>query len=299
MTHLLWRTEKAAARYALYALWQRFKCYFNKYFKFNIATRSYKGSTMKRRYFIVLLALFLMPFTAEAFTGSGCGGDCNQCHALEKRDAERILKKLAPAGVITGVKLSPVGGLWQVDMDVNGQRGIYYIDFGKKHVLLGQSIRIIPIEDAGKPPEKKVNFSKLPLTDAIVLGPKKAAKKVAVFTDPDCPYCRKFHEEMKQLLAKRNDVAFYIFLRPLAMHKDAYKKAQAVLCEKSLTLLDDAFSGKPLPEPSCSKERVDKNIALADSLGFSGTPMIVRDDGTVMPGYIAADRLSAWIDKKK
>jgi thiol:disulfide interchange protein DsbC len=255
---------------------------------------------MKIIYFIVLSALFLTPFAAEAFTGSGCGGDCKQCHALENKDAERILKQVEPSGVITEVKLSPVGGLWQVDADVNGQRGIFYIDFGKKNILLGQDIRIVPIKGVGNPaPEKKVDFSKLPMKDAIILGPKQARKKVAVFTDPDCPYCRKFHQEMKQLLAKRKDVAFYIFLRPLAMHKDAYKKVQAILCEKSLKLLDDAFTGKPLPEPACSKEPVDKNIALADSLGFSSTPTIVRDDGTVMTGYLPADRLSAWIDKKK
>ncbi len=255
---------------------------------------------MKRMYFVVLWVLFLLPFTSEAFTGMGCGGDCNQCHKLEKKDAENILKKLAPAGAVIEVKRSPVGGLWQVDVEVNGKRGIFYIDFAKKNVLVGQSIQIVPIENVGKPaPEKKVNFSKIPLKDAIVLGPKKAKKKVAVFTDPDCPYCRKLHEEMKQLLAKRNDMAFYIFLRPLAMHKDAYKKSQTILCEKSLTLLDDAFSGKPLPEPTCSKEQVEKNITLAESLGFNGTPMIVRDDGTVMPGYLPADQLSAWIDKKE
>lgn len=259
---------------------------------------------MKRRYLIILLIFFLMPFASEAFTGTGCGGDCNQCHQLEKKDAERILKNLG-CGAVTEVKRSPIGGLWQVDVDVDGQSGIFYIDFAKKHVILGQSIQITPIEDADKPapekpvPEKKVIFSKIPLKDALVLGPKNAKKKVAVFTDPDCPYCRKLHEEMKKLLAKRNDVAFYIFLRPLAMHKDAFKKSQAILCEKSLKLLNDGFTGKPLPEPNCPKDRLEKTISLAKSLGFNSTPMIVRDDGTVMPGYLPADQLSAWIDKKK
>lgn len=262
---------------------------------------------MKSRYLVVLLVLFLIPFTSEAFTGMGCGGDCNQCHQLDKKDAERILKNLG-CGAVTEVKRSPIGGLWQVAVDVDGQPGIFYIDFAKKHVILGQSIQITPIEDTGRDtgkdagktaPEKKVNFSKIPLKDAIVLGPKNAKKKVAVFTDPDCPYCRKLHEAMKQLLDKRNDVAFYIFLRPLPMHKDAYKKSQTVLCEKSLKLLDDAFSGKPLPEPACSKDKLEKMISLAKSFGFNSTPTIVRDDGTVMPGYLPADQLSAWINKKK
>jgi thiol:disulfide interchange protein DsbC len=119
-----------------------------------------------------------------------------------------------------------------------------------------------------------------------------------VFTDPDCPYCRKLHEEMKQVLAKRKDVAFYIFLFPLEMHKDAYKKVQAILCEKSLTLLDDAFAGKPLPEPKCSNEPVEKNKVLAKSLNFSGTPTLVREDGMVLSGTRPADVLSNWIDGK-
>jgi thiol:disulfide interchange protein DsbC len=132
----------------------------------------------------------------------------------------------------------------------------------------------------------------------VVFGPKNAKKKVVVFTDPDCPYCRKLHEEMKQVLAKRKDVAFYIFLFPLEMHKDAYKKVQAILCEKSLTLLDDAFAGKPLPEPKCSNEPVEKNKALAKSLKFSGTPTLVREDGMVLSGTRPADVLSNWIDGK-
>jgi thiol:disulfide interchange protein DsbC len=251
-------------------------------------------------YVVVLSLLFLMPFTSHAFSGEGCGGDCLQCHKLEKKDAEDILKKLAPTGSVTDVKRAPIGGLWQIDVEVNGQRGIFYVDFAKKNIVLGQRIQIIPIADIGKPvPERKIDFSKIPLKEAILLGPKSAKKKVAVFTDPDCPYCRKLHEAMKEVLAKRKDVAFYIFLRPLAMHKEAYKKAQAVLCEKSLALLDDAFSGKPLPEPTCSGAQVDKNNALADSLEFGGTPTMVRDDGTVSPGYLPAEQLSAWIDNRK
>jgi thiol:disulfide interchange protein DsbC len=119
-----------------------------------------------------------------------------------------------------------------------------------------------------------------------------------VFTDPDCPFCKKLHEEIKQVLAKRSDVAFYVIPYPLPMHKDAYKKVQSILCGKSLALLDDAFSGKALPEPVCPNEQVEKNIALAKELGFNGTPTLVRDDGIVLSGYRPAEQLSEWIDGK-
>jgi len=130
---------------------------------------------MKRMYVVVLSLLFLMPFTSYAFSGEGCGGDCLQCHKLEKKDAEDILKKLAPTGAVTDVKRSPIGGLWQVDVEVNGQRGVFYVDFAKKNIVLGQRIQIIPVADVGKPaPEKKIDFSKLPLKEAIVLGPQES-----------------------------------------------------------------------------------------------------------------------------
>jgi thiol:disulfide interchange protein DsbC len=156
--------------------------------------------------------------------------------------------------------------------------------------------QLIPIDSIGKP--RKTNFSKLPLKDAVVMGAKGAKKKVVVFTDPDCPYCRKLHEEMKQVIEKRKDIAFYLFLYPLPMHKEAYKKSQAVLCEKSVALLDDAFSGKAVPEPACGKEPVEKNLTLAKDLDINSTPTLIREDGIMLSAYLPADKLIDWIDGK-
>ena len=255
---------------------------------------------MKKYVVSMMMAfLFLVPLTSSAFTSEhpGCGGDCRECHTLEKKEAEGILKKAVPAGTVLEVKMAPVRGLWQIDFDVEGKHGVVFLDFLKNNLVVVQ--QIIPIESMGKPAaQRTIDFSKLPLKEALVMGPKSAKKKIAVFTDPDCPFCRKLHEEIKQVLAKRHDVAFYIFLRPLPMHKDAYKKAQAILCAKSMTLLDDAIAGKSMPEPTCGNEQVERNNALADSLEFRGTPVLVRDDGMVNVGALAAEQLSAWIDGK-
>jgi len=66
-------------------------------------------------------------------------------------------------------------------------------------------------------------------------------------------------------------------------------------------MLNDAFSGKPVPEPpaNCTTEAMDRNIALARSLNFNGTPTLVRDDGTVLSGFLPEDKLLEWIDKKQ
>ena len=84
---------------------------------------------------------------------------------------------------------------------------------------------------------------------------------------------------------------------PLPMHKGAYEEAKAIVCEKSLALLDDAFAKKPLPAPKCETKAVDDNIKLAEKLGIRGTPAIILPNGVVVPGYKDADSLIALIGK--
>ncbi len=248
--------------------------------------------------------VLLVPFISSGFTSEhpGCGGDCLECHSLDKKEANGIIKTIVPGGAVADVKMAPVKGLWQIDFDVEGKHGVVFLDFLKQHlVVVQQIITVSPAGKAAEPAPKKIDFSKLPLKEALVMGPKHAKKKIVVFTDPDCPFCRKLHVELKKVLEKRHDVAFYLFLRPLPMHgKDANDKAQAILCTKSLALLDDALSGKPLPAPSCSTaaKEIEKNNALADSLGLRSTPTLVREDGTVSVGEPPAEQFSAWIDGK-
>ena len=103
---------------------------------------------------------------------------------------------------------------------------------------------------------------------------------------------------MKKVITERRDIAFYIILYPLPMHKDAYDKAKAILCEKSLDLLDAAFEKKPLPKPSCDTKAVDENLKLAEKLGITGTPAVIFPDGTLIPGAMEADAIIRQIDRK-
>lgn len=242
--------------------------------------------------------LFLAPASALAFPPDK-QGNCMDCHKLEKKDAEDIVKKLIPAATVLDVKEAPVKGFWVIEVEMNGQRGGIYLDFSKKFL----TPQIVPLEFAIRQAQQqakpqKIEFSKVSLKDAVVLGAKKARKKVAVFTDPDCPYCRSLHEAMKQVVAKRKDIAFHLLLYPLPMHKEAYPKSQAVLCEKSQALLDDAFSGKAVPGPKCSNEALERILAMGKELNINGTPTLIRGDGTMMSGTLPADRLIEWVDGK-
>ncbi len=103
---------------------------------------------------------------------------------------------------------------------------------------------------------------------------------------------------MKQILENRNDIAFFIKMFPLTkIHPGAYKKSKAIVCEKSLKLLDDAFEKRILPEPTCDTNMIDENIKLAARLGITGAPTIILPDGRLIRGVVKADALVKKIDE--
>jgi len=242
------------------------------------------------RKYIFVLAIFFVFFSAAgvgAFTGKGCGGECRDCHTLTEKEAGRLLKVKEFDASILKIEQSPVKGLWAIELSQNGKLVKVYMDYGKKH-LIGN---VVKISDLGRKPElKKVDLKKIPLGDALLMGSPDARYKVIVFDDPDCPYCAKLHVELKKILKKRKDIAFYIKLFPLPMHPDAYEKSKTILCGKSraVSLLEDVFAGKKIGKPKCkSGTTIDDNIKLAAELGITD----------LHSGYAEADVLIGMIEK--
>lgn len=253
---------------------------------------------MKKLLFVTLFSFAFSLSTsageALAFQGQGCGGQCIDCHTLNKDEATKLLKTERFKAQVKDVKMSPVKGLWEVEITQGDKNFVVYMDFSKKYLVEG---RFTPIEQVGESaPLKKIDLKKIPLDNAIVLGSPTAAKKVIIFDDPDCPYCSKLHEEVKKILAKRKDIAFYVKMYPLAIHPEAYEKSKSIVCSKNPKLLDDVFAGKPLPKAECETKELDNNIKLAEELGIRGTPAIILPDGRLFPGYAPADTITGLID---
>lgn len=245
--------------------------------------------------FLAIAAPVLAMDTAFAFQVAGCGQDCASCHTLSKDEAKKLIKADVFKADIGGVKMSPIKGLWEVEIIQNGQKFVVYMDFAKKYLVEG---KFTSLAQLGKPPElKKVDISKIPLADAVVMGDPKAKTKLIIFDDPDCPYCKKLHEEIKKILEKRKDIAFYIKLFPLDIHPDAYEKSKSIICnKKSVKLLDDAFAGKKLPKSDCDTKEIDENLKLGKSLGITGTPTIIFPDGRLLPGYMEGPALLKMLE---
>jgi thiol:disulfide interchange protein DsbC len=101
---------------------------------------------------------------------------------------------------------------------------------------------------------------------------------------------------MKKIVEENEDYMFYIKLLPLKRHPVAVKKSKAIVCEKSVRLLERALDGKVLPEPTCETTEVDDNIELAEKLGISGTPMVILPDGGLLKGFRDAAQLMKEIE---
>jgi thiol:disulfide interchange protein DsbC len=82
---------------------------------------------------------------------------------------------------------------------------------------------------------------------------------------------------------------------PLRNHPEAHEKSKSIVCEKSLSLLEDAFEKKPIPKPKCETSAVDENIKLAQKLGMNSVPFVILPDGRIMRGYKDAKTLTNLI----
>jgi thiol:disulfide interchange protein DsbC len=248
---------------------------------------------------LLILFILILSIPVQAMTSEGCGaGSCNDCHSLTKKEATDLLKKGGITEVLN-VEFSEMPGVWAVEVEKDRKRFPVYIDFSKSFVVTGNIIRL---EDGENVTQRRtaqlnrVDVSRIPLEDALLLGNPDARTKVTVFTDPECPFCKKLHLELKEVVSRRPDIAFLIKLFPLKMHPNAYGISKSIVCTGSMELLELSFAGKPVPPPVCETSAVDRTIALAEEMGIRSTPTLVLPNGVVMPGYKKADDLIKLLD---
>ncbi len=254
--------------------------------------------------FLILLSVVVVPVYGLAMTGHGT--DCASCHALSVKEATELIKKTGLT--VTSVKQSAAKGFFELLVEKGGQKGVLFMDYAKKHIMQGmifdlEKLEPVPAHKAElqpKPPTP-VDVKTIPTKNALILGNPKSSKKLYIFTDPDCPYCRNEHAELKKLAKIAPDVAIYIMLYPLPMHPGSYDKSRAILESMSLELLDKAFEGKDVPKPSkeSSKAVIDENVKFANSNGISGTPTLVMPNGTIEVGMRSAEALKKILDGNK
>jgi thiol:disulfide interchange protein DsbC len=270
------------------------------------------GALTRKSLFSAFLCLLCALLFAAVPAGYGItwGAEAGQakkdCIALGGEETRDILKKLnASDAKVLGIADSPIKGLCEVVIEIMGQMKIFYLDVDKNYLILGSLVEVAnmsnkTVEAIQRIQDKKrIDIAKIPLTDALVLGEKGAAKKIVVFTDPDCPFCGQLHQTMKEIAAKRKDIAFYIKFLPLEFHKDAYWKARSIVCNKSVKMLEDNFEKREIPKTECVTDEIENSMKLANSLGIGGTPSLILPDGRLKIGALHEAELLDLIDGKR
>lgn len=208
-----------------------------------------------------------------------------------------ILKQRYPNTTFTQVRPSILAGLYEVQMGNNlaytNDQGNYFF-FGSLYDMQGQrdltaerrlELGIQPQAQGQARAEANIAWKDLPLENAFVRVKGKGARKLALFSDPDCPYCKRLELD----LDKMEDVTIYTFMYPLAsLHPQAQQRSETIWCAgnaKTRAGLWDAYmkEGK-LPEAKNCVNPVSANVELGNRLGVNGTPTMFTGDGRRITG---------------
>jgi len=140
----------------------------------------------------------------------------------------------------------------------------------------------------------RVNFEDLPLSDAIKVVKGNGKRKIAIFSDVDCPYCKRLE---KKELSNINNITIYTFLYPLAIHPEAKLKSKKIWCANDRSKAwTEYIHNDNLPENSGDcKTPINKILKLGKDLGISSTPTIILSNGKRVPGAIPYEQLEEYL----
>ncbi len=194
-----------------------------------------------------------------------------------------------PQARIEGVQKTPYSGLFEVYLD--GQ--IVYVDAKGEYIFAGD---VIDLKNRTNLTQQRLNrlqavkWDTLPLANALKTVKGKGERKLVVFSDVDCPYCRKFEAELAQV----DNITVYTFLYPIeGLHPKAVQISKQIWCAPDRNKAwDDYITRGSVPnnDGKCANP-VDATIALGNKLKVGGTPTLVFANGVRVPGMVPAAQL--------
>jgi thiol:disulfide interchange protein DsbC len=209
------------------------------------------------------------------------------------------LKKDMPGLPLTSVTPTPVAGIYEV---VAGPDVIYMTGDGKymfQGVLVDFEARK-NLTEARRTGIRADLLKQVRDEDTIVYAPMGTPKHtITVFTDPSCPYCRKLHAEVPELVKNGVKVRYVLYPRA-GLDSPIGKTSIGIMCAKDRKAeMDKSLAGQAVNLPVCDKHNLAKILELGQMLGLEGTPYGVTDNGTVIGGYMPAAKLLETLNKPK
>lgn len=213
-------------------------------------------------------------------------------------EIEKMLGMIVPGAKVDSIKPVDVKELYEVTFGAD----IAYVSKDGRYMMMGDLIDVSAKENLTENQRGVMRgqlVSKMDEAGLIVFGPENPKHTITVFTDIDCGYCRKMHAEMDQYEKAGIAIRYAAFPRA-GIGSESYDKAVSAWCAKDRKeALTQSKAGVTLPKAAADcVHPVDEQYHLTRTLRFEGTPTLVLKDGTVIPGYVPADRLRAILDER-
>ncbi|HQU06042.1 putative thiol:disulfide interchange protein DsbC precursor [Ferrovum sp. JA12] len=220
------------------------------------------------------------------------------CQVAEAQDTnydllkEKILSKVPKLkGHIQSIQSSGVWDLYEVDTD---DHQIIYTDKNVSYLFAGEIYQTTNLENLTQKRLDTINavaWQDLPLSLAIKRVKGNGQRELVVFSDPDCPYCRRLESELKNI----NDVTIYTFVYPIAsLHPHAPQRSAEIWCAHNRAQAWDEYllNKKQINKNTqCDVSDLEKVQLLAEKLNINGTPTLIFKNGQKVPGVISANDL--------
>ena len=211
--------------------------------------------------------------------------------ALDPRLTQSVRGML---GDIDQVKESNVSGLYEV-RTAGGQ--IFYVSEDGEHLMFGSLLQarpgaVINVTEAAQD-EVRAKTMAAYGKQGVISYPAKGEQKaeVAVFTDIDCPYCRRFHAQVPRMNELGITVNYFGFPRSGPDTKSFYKYESVWCSDDQQAAMNKAKDGEQVPSKSCDNP-VQEQMQLGQQVGVRGTPAIILENGQMIPGAVPAEALA-------
>ncbi len=210
---------------------------------------------------------------------------------------KKSMSAILPGVPIKSIKASSIAGLFEVHIGTE----VYYVTSDGRFLVYGDIIDVKSRQNLTAIARGQVRLEIINAVSEdkmIIYEPRKTKRTITVFTDIDCPYCRKFHKDVPTLVKGGIRIRYIVFPRD-GLSTSTYQKSVAVWCsrdrKKALTL---AKTGGKLENKTCANP-IAEHYELAGRVGVRGTPTLVVDDGRILPGYVPPDKLFALLGIEK
>lgn len=222
---------------------------------------------------------------------------CGAAGAQEAVIRKALPERLPQLPKIDEVSRTPIPGLWEVRY---GGTEILYSDDKGEHIFVNGSLvetkTRTDLTEARIEKMLAVSWDKLPMKDAVSIRQGTGARKLAVFADPNCGYCKRFERDLQKV----NDVTIHTFLLPI-LSADSVEKSKNIWCakDKNKAWLDWMVRDQPAAKASCDTSALERNLAFSKKYKITGTPTLFFADGSRVPGAIGAEQIEKTLASAK